>query len=683
MDWGAMSKRFTSLSKQRTFAAACLAFVFLSLCTASVFADEPAKPAENKAAENSVADKDVSESVAKERFTQADKDGDGQLSPEEFVIGRGDEPTARRDFKLFDFDRSGVLSPAEFAPIAVSIVGAKRGPMPDPFMTKLVDVVGAALDKSLKNWNEHPEVEYDATEFVRKLSERLERIFPDEMAPQADADRNGKVNRAEARRFLEIQFGVRRSDGQLLRDPNGMYVNYNLYVHTDLDRNDIIERKEFVERSYSPGKPEEEFDQIDANKDGVVTYAEFVTLPRVHNDPIEEFRRLDKNLDAKVDADEIQKIEDWKKPLSKHLVKAFDLDRDETLSLEEWMVTPHANTIVLWFREFKDFDGDKKLGWGDFTFNQNAFPLLRLYFYRRFDRNGDNALDTDEFEFRLRTPCNLYSINADGTDLKTIDCGATFGKMGSPAVSPDGKWVAFDGAKNPNENLAVVTSMIVPIEGGEFKSICAGLMPTWSKDGLKIACSRYQPEYGPWIIDLAGEDDRYLGQAWGAQWSPDGKKIFFNQGALLQLYDVETQQTETVMGQNASEYRQFEYNACWSPDSQRVCIRGWKGEQENNEALWDVLIVDLVNKDKDAKDRIKVRLKGKGTAGDFAWHPEGKRIVCCKQCPERKLIMQLYEFDPDTDEPPTLFPGQPEDVSAGGASWTPDGKKLIFTAGDN
>lgn len=653
------------MSRQATPSLVFLVFFTL---VASALAGEPAKSAENQ---------------AKERFAAADNDGNGKLSPDEFIVGRGDEATARRDFKLFDFDRDGALSQAEFAPIAVSIVGAARGPIPDPFMTKLVDVVVAALDKSLKNWNEHPEVEYDATDFIRKISQRLNQMLPDALVNEADTDRNGRINRAEARRFFEIQFGVRRSDGQLLRDPNGMVVNYNLYFHTDLNKDDKLDKQEFLERSYSNGKAEEEFNQIDADKNGSVSFEEFKTLPRVHNDPIEEFRSLDKNLDAKIDAGEMQNIVDWKKPLSKHLVTAFDIDRDGGLSLEEWMVTPQANTIVLWFREFKDFDGDKKLGLGDFTFNQDAFGLLRLFFYRRFDRNGDNALDVNEFEFRLRTPVSLYSINADGTDLKVIDCGATFGKMGSPAVSPDGKWVAFDGAPNVNENLALVNSMIVPIEGGTFKPVCKGLMPTWSRDGLKIACSRYEPQSGPWIVDLAGEDDRYLGSGWGAQWSPDGKKIFFNQGAILQLYDVETQQTETVLAEGASDYRHFEYNACWSPDSKRICIRGWKGEQELNEPLWDVLIVDLTSKDKPAKERIKIRIKGRGTAGDFAWHPDGKRIICSKQCPERKLVVQLYEFDPDTEDPPKLFPGQPEDQSASGSSWTPDGKRLIFTAGDN
>jgi Ca2+-binding EF-hand superfamily protein len=661
MHCGSFSKRVLSKHAPDLLVLSILFF-------GSVLADEPIKPAEDK---------------TKERFAQADKDGDGKLSADEFVAGRGDEPTARRDFKLFDFDRDGALSPAEFAPIAVSVVGTERGPMPDPFMTKLVDVVTATLDKSLKNWNEHPEVEYDATEFIRQVSQRLGRIFPDDLANEADANRNGKVNREEARRFFEGQLGARRSDGQAIRDPNAMYIDHNLFFHVDENKDDSLDKKEWLERSHGGDKAEGEFAQLDLNKNGSLAFDEFKALPRAHKDPIDEFRQLDKNLDARVDQEELTSgIADWKKRGTKYLVGAFDMDHDGALSLEEWMVTPHANELLDWFKDFKDIDGDKKLGLGEFVFEQRAFPLLRLYFFRRFDRNGDNMLDENEYEFRQRTSVHIYSINADGTDLKKIDCGGSYAKMYGTAVSPDGKWVAFSGSTSATENATQMAIQVVPIEGGEAKTVCSGMQPSWSKDGTKIACTRYQPQYGSWIIDLVGDDDRNLGQGWGAHWSPDGSKIGFIYGVLLKTYDVETQQTETALPANALGYQQFMAAGCWSPDSKRMCASGWKGQQKDNVVVADLLIIDMENKEKEPKDRIKVRLEGQRTDGALAWHPDGKRIVLATYCPERKLT-QLYEFDPDTDEPPKLFPGQPEDQAILGGSWTPDGKRFIFSAGDN
>jgi hypothetical protein len=45
--------------------------------------------------------------------------------------------------------------------------------------------------------------------------------------------------------------------------------------------------------------------------------------------------------------------------------------------------------------------------------------------------------------------------------------------------------------------------------------------------------------------------------------------------------------------------------------------------------------------------------------------------------------MQLYDLDPDGNTPPRLMSGQPQDLDAIDMAWTPDGKHLIFVAGDN
>jgi hypothetical protein len=44
------------------------------------------------------------------------------------------------------------------------------------------------------------------------------------MQVEADPNRDQKVSREEAWRFVEIQSGVRRSDGKLLRHPDGRVV---------------------------------------------------------------------------------------------------------------------------------------------------------------------------------------------------------------------------------------------------------------------------------------------------------------------------------------------------------------------------------------------------------------------------------------------------------------------------
>jgi len=43
---------------------------------------------------------------------------------------------------------------------------------------------------------------------------------------------------------------------------------------------------------------------------------------------------------------------------------------------------------------------------------------------------------------------------------------------------------------------------------------------------------------------------------------------------------------------------------------------------------------------------------------------------------------QLYEFDPDTDDPPRLMTGQDPERNNEDACWTPDGRQLIVVSGD-
>ena len=56
---------------------------------------------------------------------------------------------------------------------------------------------------------------------------------------------------------------------------------------------------------------------------------------------------MDKNLDGLLDAEELLAgTPDWKQPLCKHLLPAFDFSGDNKLSLHEYRLTPHANMLL-------------------------------------------------------------------------------------------------------------------------------------------------------------------------------------------------------------------------------------------------------------------------------------------------------------------------------------------------
>ena len=276
-------------------------------------------------------------------------------------------------------------------------------------------------------------------------------------------------------------------------------------------------------------------------------------------------------------------------------------------------------------------------------------------------------LDPEEFPFKTRKKCEIFALNADGSSLKKLFGVSGFPSLGSPAVSPDGKRIAFDG-HGPNKELAEQTMLITDFEGGHLVNLGLGMMPTWSKDGHQLSYSRG----GIRVIDAEGKESQQLANGWGAQWSPDGKRIAYYSGLTIMTIDPVTQKSVRVYNAQAAGYRQIFWNMTWSPDSQRLCFKGLKAD--------DVEEVATVFVDPD-KPRLKVHHTGKNVSADFAWHPHGDRIVFCMYAPELTRH-QLYEFNPNKDDPIRLVKGQDPKASNTSACWTPDGKQLLVVSGD-
>ncbi len=135
----------------------------------------------------------------------------------------------RRDFQLFDWNQDGQLSRREFGSTPQPGAAKRRIEMPDPFDEVLERAVNA-LDESYEGWQRRPDETVDSTTFTINYSasisidgrRRLDRV----MILHADANRDRKVSRDEARRFLEIQLGIRWFTGDLLRHLDGRVVDF-------------------------------------------------------------------------------------------------------------------------------------------------------------------------------------------------------------------------------------------------------------------------------------------------------------------------------------------------------------------------------------------------------------------------------------------------------------------------
>lgn len=606
------------------------------------------------------------------KFTKADRNGDKKLSLEEFqaTVAKEQAAVAKRDFGLFDQDADGQLTLEEFWSVPTVASGDQRGPLPDP-LTGLVDQFIGVMDKFFKDWDQNRDRKIPLNEFLGEYVATVKEPLTRQMQIEADTNGDQQVSRAEARRFVEIQFGIRRSDGKLLRESSGRVAQHMQYQYADQNKDDRLDHDEFIGRAYAGTKAEEIWTSGDTDKNGFVSWDEWCKMPGRMFDPITEFRRIDTNLDGQLDPDELNAgTPDWIKLAAKTAFPGFDTDRNGKLSLAEYRLTMHCNPVIRWHDLILDPDGDGKISRTEFVYDRSA-SLLRFVYFRLLDVNGDGELDPTEFVFNLRTPRAFYSLNADGTGWKKLFEVPDYPSIGSPAVSPDGKLLAFD-AHKVKETLTNQAMLVTNLDGSKLRNVGYGLMPTWSPDGKQLSCSRSRPQSGLWTIGVDGTNERYLRDGWGAQWSPDGKRILFSDYRVIMTYELATSKTTNHFDAVANGYQQVHWNMAWSPDGKRVCFKGVKQlAVEEVGTVW----VD------GGAPRLKVHYSGKSVSTDFGWHPKENRIVFCMYCTERKNS-QLYEFNPDSDEPPKLVAGQDEKSSITSPCWTPDGKQVIVVTGN-
>jgi uncharacterized protein (TIGR03067 family) len=275
----------------------------------------------------------------------------------------------------------------------------------------------------------------------------------------------------------------------------------------------------------------------------------------------------------------------------------------------------------------------------------------------------------------------LFVVNADGSGLHQILAMPEFTCAGSPDWSHDGRRIALDASRTLfGEDWTCSRVFVVNADGTGLKDMGPGGMPSWSPDDKQLTYSQYGQfggEGGAWIMNADGSGRRQLeANGWGSQWCPTRNEVAYltrDNRSNLCVHNVANDQRRMLLDEN--HYTQVYEGFTWSPDGKWICFKGHLPQ-----GGCEIAAVSVEGEKKGFKVLLpsSARPESDTVSKTMAWGGTGSQILVTMQTKtDRRLQMYVLDF---AGGQPRLFPGCPASWISDDMAWSPDGKKVVFTA---
>ena len=264
------------------------------------------------------------------------------------------------------------------------------------------------------------------------------------------------------------------------------------------------------------------------------------------------------------------------------------------------------------------------------------------------------------FVTRRNGDFDVYEMNADGSGQRNMTPDYKQGN-GAGTWSRDGKRIAFVRFINNKNQIYVMDA-----DGGNILSVTHNSSnnsaPSWSPDGSKLAFETDSDgNLEIYVMSVDGEllqvTDDPADDA-SADWSPDGRKIAFqsNRGGKQHIYKMNADGTEVIQLTNSEG---DDTEPSWSPDGNRIAFTS---SRDGNREVYTM--------NADGSNQLRLTAES-GSDFNPKWSPAGRILFTSFRDGQN----DIYVMDGDGRNLTRLTK-----MSAGQASWSPDGNKIVFIA---
>lgn len=237
-----------------------------------------------------------------------------------------------------------------------------------------------------------------------------------------------------------------------------------------------------------------------------------------------------------------------------------------------------------------------------------------------------------------RATADIYSKSITGRTITQLTSDPGHDIM--PAISPDGRRIAFCSNRNGNWDIFVMSA-----RGGQAVQLTSDptqeLHPSWSPDGSKIVFCRLGQMSGRWeiwVMDAANaQSSEFIGFGMFPQWCPKsgtamgGKdKILFQRsrergGRAFSIWTIDYKAGDAGSPTEIASSTTAAYiNANWSPDAQHIVFAAVENPSAAPTSATQGTISELWMVNVDGTGRVNLTTGGKFMNLMPCWGPDNK-----------------------------------------------------------